>query len=318
MPDLLHLKEQFDDQGYVVVEDVLSPDVIAALETDYSQLLDKHVPRWLADGHIPDAFADLPLHQRAGQIISHLNSEEFRWFDIAFPQAKKPMGQLPNFSAAVFDLLVNPSLLDCIEVLIGGEILVNPIHHVRIKPPQAGLKSAKPSGLMKSTGWHQDLGVARSVADDTDMITAWVAITDATEENGCLCVVPRSHHALTTHCTTNGVTIPEALIEQQAVRAIPVKRGGVLLMHRQLQHSSLENKSDGIRWSFDLRYQPVGQPTGRDEFPSFIARSRSNPASVTVDRAAWRALWQQTETWLQAQDVFEKSHRWSGDAEVCA
>ena len=119
MPDLLHLKEQFDDQGYVVVEDVLSPDVIAALETDYSQLLDKHVPRWLADGHIPDAFADLPLHQRAGQIISHLNSEEFRWFDIAFPQAKKPMGQLPNFSAAVFDLLVNPSLLDCIEVLIG-------------------------------------------------------------------------------------------------------------------------------------------------------------------------------------------------------
>ena len=59
-------------------------------------------------------------------------------------------------------------------------------------------------------------------------------------------------------------------------------------------------------------------PTGRDEFPSFIARSRSNPASVTVDRAAWRALWQQTETWLQAQDVFEKSHRWSGDAEVCA
>ncbi|MCA9882364.1 MAG: phytanoyl-CoA dioxygenase family protein [Anaerolineae bacterium] len=318
MRDLSNLREQFDAEGYVVVEDVLDADALTALETDYANLLDTHVPRWLAEGHIPEAFADLPLHQRSGQLVSFLNDEEFRWFDIAFPQAKKPMGQLPNLSQAVFDLLTHPNLLDCIEALIGGEILVNPIHHVRIKPPEALLKSAKPSGLMKSTGWHQDLGVARSVADDTDMITAWVAITDATEENGCLCVVPRSHDALTTHCTTNGVTIPDALIEQQAVKAIPVRRGGVLLMHRKLQHASLENKSDSIRWSFDLRYQPIGQPTGRDEFPSFVARSRNHLADVMVDHAAWVELWRQTEAWMVTQENFEKSHRWSGDAEVCA
>jgi hypothetical protein len=83
-----------------------------------------------------------------------------------------------------------------------------------------------------------------------------------------------------------------------------------------MQHSSLENRSDGIRWSFDLRYQPPGQPTGRDEFPSFVARSRQNP--VTVDHAAWVEMWRQTEAWMYAQAAFEKSHRWSGDAEVCA
>lgn len=319
MPDLSNVKQHFDEYGYAVVENVLDADTISALEVDYAQLLDRHAPRWLAEGKIPDLFTDLSLHQRTGKLISYIDDHEFRWFDIAFPQANRPSGQLPNLSQAVFDMLVHPRLLDCIEALIGGEILVNPIHHVRIKPPESTLKAAKPSGLMKSTGWHQDQGVARAVADETDMITAWLAITDANEENGCLCVVPGSHQTgLTTHCTTKGVTIPDALIVQEAVIPVPIKRGGVLLMHRRTQHASLENKSDGIRWSFDLRYQPIGQPTGRDEFPSFVARSRQNSASVTVDHAAWVQLWRQTEAWMYAQETFEKSHRWSGDAEVCA
>ena len=44
---------------------------------------------------------------------------------------------------------------------------------------------------------------------------------------------------------------------------VPMRPGSVLLLHRLTEHSSLSNLSDGIRWSFDLRYQPVGQPTGR-------------------------------------------------------
>lgn len=317
MQDLTPLKEHFDEYGYAVVENVLDEATIAALEADYMQLLDHHAPRWLAEGKIPELFTHLPLHERAGMIVSYLDDLEFRWFDIAFPQANKPTGQFPNLSEAVFNLLVHPRLLDCIEVLIGGEILVNPIHHVRIKPQESALKAAKPSGLMKATGWHQDQGVARASADETDMITAWVAITDATVENGCLSVVPGSHkQGLTTHCTSNGVTIPDALIDAAAVAPVPVRRGGVLLMHRRTQHSSSPNMSNGIRWSFDLRYQPIGQSTGRDEFPAFVARSHTEP--VTVDHAAWVDLWKQTEAWMYAQEAFEKSHRWSGEAEVCA
>lgn len=317
--DLSSLKQQFDEQGYAVVEDVLDDATISALENDYLHLIDHHAPRWLAEGLIPELFENLPLHERAGMLISYLNDVEFRWFDIAFPQAKTPQGQVPNLSQPVFNLLTHHRLLDCIEALIGGEILTNPIHHVRIKPQESAFKVAKPSGLVKATGWHQDQGVARENADETDMITAWVAITDATFENGCLSVVPGSHkQGLTTHCTTGQVTIPDALIDEPSVTPIPVKRGGVLLMHRQTHHSSTPNRTNGIRWSFDLRYQPVGQPTGRDEFPSFIARSRQNPASVTVDYTQWVELWRQTEAWMLIQDAFEKSHRWSGEAEVCA
>ena len=44
-------------------------------------------------------------------------------------------------------------------------------------------------------------------------------------------------------------------------------------------HSSLPNLSENIRWSLDLRYNPIGQPTGRAWFPGFIARSKSKPES---------------------------------------
>lgn len=319
MADLSNLKSHFDEYGYAVVESVLDDTTISSLEADYLTLINRHAPRWLDQGLIPELFDDLPLYERFGMIVSYLDDLEYRWFDIAFPQANTPSGQLPNFSEPVFNLLTHQYVLDCIEALIGGEILVNPIHHIRIKPQETTLRAQKPSGLMKATGWHQDQGVARSVADDTDMITAWIAISDATLENGCLSVVPGSHkEGLTTHCTTHGVTIPEALIDDQKVLPVPVKRGGILFMHRRTQHSSTSNRSDGIRWSFDLRYQPIGHPTGRDEFPSFVARSRSNPASVTVGHAQWVDLWKQTEAWMLAQEHFEKSHRWDGDAEVCA
>lgn len=319
MQNLSALRQQFDEEGYVVVEDVLDSATLTALENDYLDLINHHTPRWIAEGFLPEAFSNLPLNERAGMVVSYLDDLEFRWFDIAFPQAKKPSGQSPNFSQPVFNLLKHPRLLDCIEALIGDEILVNPIHHVRIKPPESSLKAAKPSGLMKATGWHQDQGVARPNADETDMITAWIAITDANEDNGCLSIVPGSHkQGLTTHCTSNGVTIPDVLIDEAAVTPIPVKRGGVLLMHRRMQHSSTPNYSNGIRWSFDLRYQPVGQPTGRDEFPAFVGRSRQNPDSVIDNHQAWVDLWRHTEAWMNVQDAFEKSHRWLGDGEVCA
>ena len=39
-----------------------------------------------------------------------------------------------------------------------------------------------------------------------------------------------------------------------------------LFLTKKTVHSALPNISDVIRWSFDLRYQPIGQPTGRDIF----------------------------------------------------
>ncbi len=66
-------------------------------------------------------------------------------------------------------------------------------------------------------------------------------------------------------------------------RPIPMKRGDVLFLTKYTLHGSLPNTSDEVRWSFDRRCNPIGQPTGREAFPGFVARSRANPDSELHD-----------------------------------
>lgn len=314
-----NLLQHFNEQGYVVIEDVLDDQILQSLRDDYESLLDEMALRWYAEGVIPSTFSDLPFTKRAAHIISYLNDIQYLHFDIALPNGQKLHEDTPiHLSEAVFKLLTHSRLLDCVEMFIGGEIYTNPIQHVRIKPPQHLNRSEKPNGLVTRTGWHQDQGVARPNADQTEMLTVWIAVTDATEENGCLCVIPGSHRAgLVTHCTNQGVVIPQALLEANEV-AVPMRSGSAIFMHRLTKHASLNNESDAIRWSFDLRYQPIGQPTGREEFPGFIARSRQHPESAITDHQTWANLWLTARTRLALEASAMKSHRWLGDDPACA
>jgi phytanoyl-CoA hydroxylase len=148
------------------------------------------------------------------------------------------------------------------------------------------------------------------------------SVTDATTENGCLCVVPRSHdRGLVTHCPgrgerRKGLHIPDTL-RGPDYTPVPIKRGGVLFLHRRTMHASLRNLSDGVRWSFDLRYQPIGQPTGRPWFPSFVVRSRQHPETEVHDPAVWADLWRATRRRLAAQPPEGKFNRWTGEEAVC-
>ena len=110
--------------------------------------------------------------------------------------------------------------------------------------------------------------------------------------------------------------IPAKLIQGKRV-PVPVKRGGALLLHRLTMHASLTNQSDDIRWSFDLRYQPTGLPTGRPAFPGFVARSHREPASELRDWRAWSQSWLDARARL-SQNAPPRFNRWSADAPACA
>ena len=44
-----------------------------------------------------------------------------------------------------------------------------------------------------ATTWHQDIVALLEDADDTNQVTVWLAITEATIENGCLTSIAGSH-----------------------------------------------------------------------------------------------------------------------------
>ena len=97
-----------------------------------------------------------------------------------------------------------------------------------------------------------------------------------------------------------------------------MRSGDVILMHKHTIHGSLPNVSADIRWSLDLRYNPTGQPTGRPEFPGFVARSRRNPASELRDPEARATLWSGALDRLASHPPINPAHRWRGTEPVRA
>ena len=134
-------------------------------------------------------------------------------------------------------------------------------------------------------------------------------------------MIPRSHLGdLRPHCPGKStVAIPDNLLPADGAVPLPMHPGSVLLMHQRTIHSSLDNLTeDEVRLSFDLRYQPIGQPTGRPAFPGFIARSRQNPASALTDWRVWANLWRKTRARLAQVPPAGKFTRWTSQEAICA
>ncbi len=316
---------QFHDLGYAVIEDVFDPLTdFRPLRSGYSDLLDREADRMLKSSEISSYDQTMSFEQRFVQLVRQCESLDWTRFDITFTlyglhvSDSKPI----YLGKPVFDMLRHPAILDIVEQVIGPEIYVNPVQHVRIKPPSAGLRVTRKNSIVtEAQGWHQDLSVLKEDADDSDIITVWVAVTDASEEMGCLKVVPRSHRGdLIPHCPVNllGPVIPDEYIPADLALPLPVNAGSIVLLHRQTIHGSLLNQSDRLRWSLDLRYQPVGQPTGREIFPGFIGRSRSDPSQELHDHQRWQERWADARDRLIDHDNSALIRSWSADAPWCA
>ena len=297
------LTDQFAEQGFVKVEGVLDPEsVLDPIIEEYHGVLDQLASDLYEAGKISSKFEDLPFDARLIKIYQETKQAHSQYFDFSLPfqgvQDDTPFWTGP----AVFNAFVNANLLDVVEQLIGPEIYSNPVQHVRIKPPEKLLpKNDLGNPVIGATPWHQDHGVVTEEADDTNMITTWFSLTDTPVESGPLNVVPGSHGGgLLTHCLDYegngsgflpGRQIPRRLFENDDAIPLPTKRGDVIFLHKQLVHGSLANVSDRIKWSFDLRYNPIGQNTGREIFPGFVARSHANRASELRDADEWRRSW---------------------------
>jgi phytanoyl-CoA hydroxylase len=320
--------EQFRTEGFLVVEELLDPardlDPVIA---EYEGVLDRLAHELHAAGTISSTYAGLPFSERLVAVYRESGKVHAQYFDFSLPQAgiteETPFWTGP----AVFATLRAPAILDAIESLIGPEIYSNPTQHVRLKPPEHLTPVDPTTGQVQlgATPWHQDNGVLLEDADESEIITVWFPLTDATVENGCLAVVPRSHaDGLLPHCPASaanrtgfGVHIKERHFEADAAIPLPMKRGSALFMTKRTVHSSLSNNSDHVRFSFDLRYNPIGQATGRGMFPGFVARSRRTPESELRDPAIWTELWKEARRAIAVGEP-PQFNRWDPFSPACA
>jgi len=150
---------------------------------------------------------------------------------------------------------LEPALLDCIESLIGREVLS--IHTMLIN---------KPPGVDGRHPLHQDLFYFPFRPADA-IVASWTAIDSCREENGCLFAVPGSHRgALRDHAAPDWEYVnllyweaKRAAGEEELSEPVPLimDPGDTVFFHPLLLHGSGGNRTDRFRRSISAHYASV-------------------------------------------------------------
>lgn len=311
--------DQFHEEGYLIVRNLFDAEDLEPVIQEYADLLDRLAEELYESGEISSRYEDLPFGNRLTKIYAESGQVYAQYFDFSLPLGNVEPDTPFWAGPAVFQMLRHEKLLDAVESIIGPEIYSNPVQHVRLKPPEQ-LTPNVDNALVRKTPVHQDNGVVLPEADETDMLTVWFSFQDTSIKNGCLCVWPGSHRrGFLDHCPTErGLKVPGKLLQGKAISA-ELKKGDVIFLTKHTLHGSHGNRSDHIRFSFDLRYNPIGQPTGRPVFPGFIARSRQHPDQELRDAKVWEQLWRDTRDRLAQTNMSAGAlHRWDINSPVCA
>lgn len=320
--------KSFEERGFMLIRGVLDPEEdIKRVEEGYSNFLDKIIADLRDAGKLTSIYEELPFLERLCKILFK-GLISIRQFDITLPPNYTEDSPIYLGPAVFHHVLRNPRILEIIEMLIGPEIYCNAVQHTRIKPREKDIpKDMLSNNLVAATNWHQDLGVLDPEADDTEIISVWVAMTDVNVDNGCLVVIPGSHRQdLVQHCHSRGsnglvkpIHIPDDKLNVGEPMPLVMKAGDALFFNKTLMHSSQPNTSATIRWSFDLRYNAMGKPNGRSWLPGFIAHSAVSPESVLTDADEWARNWREAHTCLLKNGESKRPHnRWHPDDPVCA
>ena len=159
----------------------------------------------------------------------------------------------------IWELATNPAILDAVEALIGPNVLLLATHFF-----------CKYGRDEKWVAWHQD--VTYWGLEPPTAITAWYAVDASDRENGCMRVIPGTHHAgIREHGTSDAAgnllsinqAVPVTPEEEARAEDLVLKAGEISLHDGALIHGSLPNRSDRRRCGLTLRYVPASvKPVG--------------------------------------------------------
>jgi chlorinating enzyme len=165
------------------------------------------------------------------------------------------------------ELIRHPGILDAVEDLIGPNILCWGTSFF--------IKEARNPSYVS---WHQDRTYWG--LEPPDIVTAWVAISESTLENGAMRVIPGTHNGdqlghRDTFAPNNLLSRGQEIavdVDGSAAVDLVLRPGEMSLRHVRLIHGSEPNPSPRRRIGFAIRYLPthVRQTVGERDFATLV------------------------------------------------
>ena len=223
----------FHKHGYLVIHDAFSPEEIS--ETLEGML-------YLMDGKNPD-YRGIQYEPKMVKQKSVLSTEERR--DIT-----RKIASFVEYEPRLKAISEHEGLIAVVQCLIEATPKMFQDMGL-IKPPHIG--SEKP--------WHQDCAYF-NLPLGTPVIAAWIALDEATPENGCMHIIPGSHReGPVVHFNRRDWQICDTHVPVDREVMVPLKAGGCLLWHGLLHHGTPANRSNLRRRALQFHYCP--ESTGK-------------------------------------------------------
>ena len=220
----------FHANGYLVVEDVVSPALLARLRTDF-------------DGWVEDSRA----HEAAyGETMDGRPRFDVEPGHSADRPALRRVSSPAEISQAYHEAMASSRMVEAVAALIGPNVK---LHHTKI--------NSKLPGSATKVEWHQDFPFTPHSNDD--LVTALLMIDEVTDENGPLEVLAGSHKGPLEPLWHEGRftgAVDAAVTERCVAQAVRCTgpAGAVCLMHTRLLHGSAPNHSDAPRTLYIVVY----------------------------------------------------------------
>ncbi len=232
---------------------------------------------------------EIQTYRRDGYVLYHkplFSPETFARLHTIFEEQLAEKGaklsdelDTPHFrDPRLLDFLLSDEVLDLVEPITGPDIVLWSSHFIS-KDPYTG----------RATPWHEDSAFWEGrVSSYDNIVTVWLALDRSTRENGCMRVIPGTHHNGFSHyvavdAARNTFTKEIDHIDEARAVYFELQQDECSLHDSRIVHGAAANTSPYRRTGYTMRYMPATTKMYPEKAPGhklWLARGRDHAGNT--------------------------------------
>jgi len=239
-------KAQFERDGFLPVRGLLRPEEVESIKDILAGYLREGL-QWLTQGQPPETDT-VQVNGVLIQLEPAVLSDKVTVSEPLY--AARKVWNLYGNDALVTGIIRDKRIISMVTDILGDEVWFF-ADKALLKPPHIGVE--KP--------WHQDIPYFPFEPKEPYLhVAVWIALDEATAENGCMQYIPGSHRwgNLTTSTTwtetVSHLAVDTDRIDTSQAVLVEAQPGDVVLHDGMVLHYSAPNRSSRPRWAFVLDY----------------------------------------------------------------